>query len=556
MDKAEVKKLIERQKALKAKRTVWESHWQELSEFVAPRQNDFKGQNTPGEKKRNRYTNGRPEYFVSVLAATFGSLLSNPATQWFKLNLRGYDVNQNIEAKRWMDEVEQKVVSVFTNSNFTQEVDRVYQDLAVFGTALLYCEEDDDEFVRFSARSVSECLIDVNDKGDVDTVFRIFMMPLRQIAQKFGFENLSDDMKKQTNKNPDKEYRVIHACYPRFYFDPNKTDSKNMPWVSCWLTEEGTCLKESGYNEFPWAIPRFRVFTGEMYGRSQAMIALPNIKHVAIVEKTAIKARELDTMPPMVVEGDAMLSPFVLAPGSVLRVRRMNQRPQPLVTNVNPRSADIQVEYKLNEIKEAFYYDIIMTQDGPQKTATEIIQRSDERSRVLTNALSRIQRELFQPLIGRVLAILARKGEFPEPPEVIVEQLRKNKRKIDIIYTSPLANASIGHKAHSIVRYVEAMAPLAQAIAMGSPVFDRLNIMEATKVVADGFGVPASVLVSDREIMEKQEAAAQAAQAQAEAQSLMQMSEGVKNIAKAEKDAAGGQGPASAILKQLGDQVQ
>ena len=53
-------------------------------------------------------------------------------------------------------------------------------------------------------------------------------------------------------------------------------NNKNMDFVSCHVHEKsGTLLRESGFKEFPYVVPRYlKSSSNEVYGRSPAMNAL------------------------------------------------------------------------------------------------------------------------------------------------------------------------------------------------------------------------------------------------------------------------------------------
>ena len=61
-----------------------------------------------------------------------------------------------------------------------------------------------------------------------------------------------------------------------------------------------------------------------------------------------------------------------------------------------------------------------MMQDGPQMTATEVIQRNEEKMRLLGPVLGRLQSELLKPLIDRVFAILLKKQYVTRSSRVFI----------------------------------------------------------------------------------------------------------------------------------------
>ena len=63
-------------------------------------------------------------------------------------------------------------------------------------------------------------------------------------------------------------------------------------------------------------------------------------------------------------------------------------------------------EQRRGAIRDAFYVNQLMMQSGTQMTATEVLQRTEEKMRLLGPVLGRLQSELLQPLITRAFNIL------------------------------------------------------------------------------------------------------------------------------------------------------
>lgn len=57
-------------------------------------------------------------------------------------------------------------------------------------------------------------------------------------------------------------------------------------------------ISESGFQEFPYIVPRFLKATGETMGRSPAMTALPDVKMLNLMSKTIIQAAQKQIDPP------------------------------------------------------------------------------------------------------------------------------------------------------------------------------------------------------------------------------------------------------------------
>jgi hypothetical protein len=438
-------------------------------------------------------------------------MLTNPATTWFSLRFKGGEFEDNDEAKAWLEDSTEVMYNAINKSNFQQEIFELYHDLITFGTAAMFIEEDDEDTLKYSTRHINEMYISENDKGRIDTIFRKFRLTARAAIQKFG-ANVSDNIVTINRKDPYEEIEILHAIYPRSDFDPKKQDKVNMPFESVYL-EAGTGdeLSVSGFKEFPFVVPRYLKASHEIYGRSPAMTALPDVKMLNEMSKTTIKSAQKQVDPPLLVPDDGFILPVRTVPGGLNFYRAgTRDRIEPLNIGANTPLGLNMEEQRRDSIRNAFYVNQLMMQNGPQMTATEVIQRNEEKMRLLGPVLGRLQSELLKPLIDRTFALLLRKNLFRPAPEFLSGQ------DIEIEYVSPLAKAQKSAELQSIMRGIEILGSLANV----APVFDHVNMDKLVKHLMDVVGVPQKVLKTQNEVQAKRE---QDQQQQAQQQQMAQM---------------------------------
>ena len=137
-------------------------------------------------------------------------------------------------------------------------------------------------------------------------------------------------------------------------------------------------------------------------------------------------------------------------------------------------------EQRRNANREVIYVNQLMIQQGPQMTATEVIQRNEEKMRILGPALSRLQSELLQPMILRVFNIMLRNKLFLQAPEILANQ------EIDIEYVSPMALAQKGQELQSLMRGLELFGQIGQI----APVQDYIDEEGLIKQIIRITGLP------------------------------------------------------------------
>ena len=518
-DKA--KNLLKRFDRLKSQRQNWESHWQEVADYMQPRKADVTKSRSKGDKRTELIFDSSPLQAVELLAASLHGMLTNPSTPWFSLRFKENDMENEDEAKEWLESATETMYTAFNKSNFQQEIFELYHDLITFGTAAMFIEEDDEDVLKFSTRHINEMYIAENEKGKIDTVFRKFKLSARAAIQKFG--NVSPNIATTAKKDPYEEVEILHAVYPRSDFDPKKQDKSNMPFESVYL-EAGTGeeLSVSGFREFPFVVPRYLKASHEIYGRSPAMTALPDVKMLNEMSKTTIKSAQKQVDPPLLVPDDGFILPVRTVPGG-LNFYRAGTRDRIETLNIGantPLGLNME-EQRRNSIRNAFYVNQLMMQQGPQMTATEVIQRNEEKMRLLGPVLGRLQSELLKPLIDRCFALILRKNLFRPAPEFLAG------KDIEIEYVSPLAKAQKSTELQSIMRAIEIMGSLANV----APVFDHINMDKLVRHLADIVGVPQKVLKPQSQLnAERQQAQAQQQQMQ-QMQQLQQVAEAGGKIA-------------------------
>ena len=537
------KTIMARFDRLKTGRQNWETHWQEVADYMQPRKADVTKTRSRGDKRTELIFDSSPIQAVELLAASLHGMLTNPSTPWFSLRYKDEGLGADDEAKLWLEGVTETMYTAFNRSNFQQEIFELYHDLITFGTAAMFIEEDQSDLLKFSTRHINEIYVTENDKGRIDTVYRKFKITLRAAFQQFG-ENLSEEARNKVEKDPFDEIDILHAVYPRQDFDPTKKDKKNMEFESTYVEyKNGNELSVGGFMEFPFVVPRYLKASHEIYGRSPAMTALPDVKMLNEMSKTTIKAAQKQVDPPLLVPDDGFLLPVRTVPGGLNFYRSgTRDRIEPLNIGANNPLGLNMEEQRRTAIRNVFYVDQLLLQQGPQMTATEVIQRNEEKMRLLGPVLGRLQSELLKPLIDRCFAIMVRKNLFPPAPEII------SGRDVEIEYVSPLAKAQKSTELQSIIRGIEIMGQLANV----APVFDYINFDNLVKHLTNIIGIPQKVLKTNSEVLAEREAKQAQAQQMQEMQQLQQVAKAGGDIAPLAKALPE---DAQAIAEGVGEQL-
>lgn len=526
-----VSKIDRRYNDLSNSRSNWESHWQELADYMLPRKADITKKRTKGDKRTDLIFDGTAIHAVELLASSLHGMLTSPSTPWFSLRYRNPQLQKNDAANEWLELCVDQMYQAFHRSNFQQEIHELYYDLVVFGTGAIFLEGKDNA-LRFATRHIAEICIAENSDGVVDTVYRKFKMTARAIEQQFGRDNLPAKIMKDSDKEPYKEHEIIHAVYPRP--DAKGRGAKNKPFASVYYDKATKALlSESGFDEFPFMVPRFVKDSVSVYGRSPSMNALPDVKMLNKMSETTIRAAQKQVDPPLMAPDDGFMLPIRTTPGSLNFYRSgTRDRLEPLQIGANNPLGLNMEEQRRNAIRQAFYVDQLLLSQGQQMTATEVLQRNEEKMRLLGPVLGRLQSELLQPLISRAFALLLRSGLLPPAPEELQGQ------DIDIEYVSPLAKAQKMTDLQSMLRGFEVMMQVAEI----APVMDYLDTDRLVQYLVETTGIPARVIRSNEEVRKIRREQQRAAEAQAAQQQALNETEQAKNVAPLVQALGGAQG--------------
>lgn len=525
---------------LKAERVNWESHWQELVELIIP-DRDTIYTKTAGEKKFTQVYDSGQIHANKMLASALHSRLTNPIVQWFSMATGDRKLDELKEVQQYLEDVTEKMHQVLNSSNFHTQVAEMYLDLCGICTSVLVMEEDDEDHVRFKASPIWDHFIDVNYKGLVDTVMTEYEdMTVRQLLQKFGetpFEGNEDKKYKleQLKRDMEQKVTVVHAVFPREDFDPSKKSTKGMKFVSVQvLLECNVKLEEKGYYELPFLVSRFSTAAGEKHGRGPGTEALADIKMLQEMAKVTIRVAQKIMSPPLMVPDDAAYLPVKTVPDGINYYRAGSEdRIEYLESRGNVNISLAMIERVEKKIDQAFYVDQLkLSEERPRMSATESGIRDQQDNEMLSPVLSRQQYEFLRKLVERLFGILDRKGELPEPPEVLED------KRIKVMYSSQIAKAQKRTLLTSLDGFYAALEPI---MALDESAKDVLDTQATARYAAEISDIPVKLIRSKEAFDKLQKQKAAEIQKQQEQEAMVARSQAAKNLqGPAEALAAGG----------------
>jgi len=487
-DAAKAKAIVKKFDKLKSMRVNWDSYWEQLAQYVIPRKDDVYGHSIVGEDKHNKLYDGTSIHSNELLASALHSMMTNPSSVWFGLMTGIKELDSNKEVREWLQDSVNKMIQVLNRSNFQEQIHETYLDLGGIGTTVLRIEEDDEDTVRFHSTPIYESYLQENNRGDIDTIYRTYNWSLRQIAQEFGddFLNKDEELKKMSMEGEERKFEIIQAMEPQTLLKHARFGSYHV------IKEKAILLGEATFNEKPYAVPRWTKIAGEMYGRAPAMKALPDIKMLNSLMKVLIRANQKAADPPVMVPDNGFLFPLNNIPGGTMVYRAgTKDRIEPLVHNARLDISKDLLEETRQRVREAFFIDQLQLEQGPQMTATEVLQRTEEKLRTMSPMLGRLNNELLKPIIDRLFAIMLRKEKFSPMPASL------KGLDLDIQYVSAISKAQRASEADTFTRVIQSIAPI---LEINPEAMQNFNGDQIVRKHAQIFGLDEDMLISQEEL--------------------------------------------------------
>ena len=478
--------------------------------------------------RHNNIYDGTAPWALEQFAAGLHSHLTNPASRWFNLEIAGFEATSNPIILLWLERVSDLIYSEYSKpeSTFNPALHESYMDLGAFGTSILFQDWSiQSKSLSFRSFPLADCYIQENSDGLVDTIFRRTLMSVRQIAQKFGRDKVPALMNKD---KVDKEWEILHCVYPRE--DAKMLDGMrniDMPFGSYWFSEEAKhVFSESGYNSFPYHVPRWSKLSGEIYGRSPAMTCLPDIKMINQMSKVVIKGAQKIVDPPLMVPDDGFMLPLKTAPSSLIFYQQGTDVITPLQTNARIDIGLDMMEQRRDHIIKSFFVDWLLQQkNSTEMTATEVMDRREEKLRMMAPMIGRLESELLGKVIGRSYDILVREQRVPPPPPEIGDA------RLEVSYSSPASAAQFGGKSIAIQRFMEDLVPMAQ---IDPSIMDSIDMDEFVKVMADIRDVTRRIIRNPKQVAQMRQSREQQQQMAQAAEMAGPMAGSIKDLAQAE----------------------
>ena len=504
MDRGEPKGRIERARKLKQDRATYEPVWRDLGLYLWPAMSDFltptSAPRTKGDTRRPRVYDDDPRRAVENFVAGMMGTMAPEHTRWAALTVTDTDSAKWPPHAEWLDTVSHKVLGTFApaQSSFYAEAPNVFRGLGVFGSAPFYSDFD-----RKSGRWIdkawplSEVLIELDPTGQVNAFYRFFRWPISRLAQQWGAAALSEKLRQKLDQGKDtEEVEILHSVVPNPDYSAGMIGPKGFVYASFYEEVEAAHpLSRGGFYTFPLQFPVWERAPSEDYGRGPGHNALADIRALNIMKRDFLITGNFQARPVNLAADDDALDPVHMAPGKTLYGAINPQTGRAMVQQYAPGGDLVITETILQQqreaIRDAFFFTLMQLVGRTGMTATEVLERQEEKLRLIGPHVGNINHGFFSPLIFRRFDMMWRMGMLPPPPEGLADAV------LSVRYESPMAKIQKSADGAAISRAVATAAGWAQ---FNPDVMDVFDLDRAAMLMSDAYAAPASIIRDPRQV--------------------------------------------------------
>lgn len=506
MARSEAEKLLRRRGTLKAEHLNWRGVWDECARYCMPLAapvSDITVKTRGGKKKMPVDTSG-VEYSEKLSAWLYSSTVYS-GEKWvsFRARLKDSGTRQpDVALNSFLQEAAYKVLETISDSNFVQIYQQFLRGYVAFGTGVFYSEFDEDGRLQCRHWNITDgiCIAE-NSRGEIDTVFREFVYSARQAVQEFGYDEVSADIRKayDSENERDKTFNFLHCVFPRTERNPHKKGKLDKKFADVYI-EIGRkkIVREGGHDSMPYQIPRF-YNTGEVYGRSPAMSAIPamraiNIAMCAYMEGVEFSARPVgffpsDTLDDIEIKPGAK-NPWDSESGDIKLWSPTGDLRSPLDFADMMRGA----------VQRIFYNDVFQyLEDRKNMTATEAQLRYDEMIQGFAPVLANLQSDFFGPFLERIAMELCVNGTLDVPTAYRKDAEKNVMPDFEVVYTTRLDTKIKGVLNGNMRNFAMLVGEFAQIVASVPLIAAYIDSDKYIKMLADNCDCN-DILQSEEEI--------------------------------------------------------
>jgi hypothetical protein len=530
-----------------------EDRWSDVRDFFAPNRLRLEEEDNTQEEEVDdaKIINNTGKLAGRALKAGFMSGVTSPARDWVKVTTSDPNLLELGHVKKWLENLTKQIANIFIRSNLYQVLPNVYGDAGFFATGGMLILEDFEKVIKCVSVPLGTYSLGQDQDGNINVFTRNYRKTVRQIVEEFlidfpgdriRWERASGSVKEMFDAGNHGEYVLLrHVIMPNIDYNPNIPGSKK--FLSLYYEaatgsgkqhlendENDKFLRNSGFDYFPFLAFRWDKAGDGVWGNDcPGWDALGDNMQLQELEKDSLQVVASHARPAMqgptslehkgasIVPGD---STWYNVREGVAGFRKVFEQRMELDT------LDNKMEKVEARIDEAFYKNLFLAITELERgvTATEVLERKQEKLLALGPALERINEDLLNKLIDITVILMDSQDLIEDVPRELAG------KELKVEYISVLHQAQKSSGLEPLERLTQFVGSVA---ALTGTVPKTFNPEGITREYADRVGSSTNATFTEEEVQDMVIREQQALAAQAQQQALLDNSMAAKNLSQA-----------------------
>jgi hypothetical protein len=475
-----ISELMRRAEKAMGVRLLWQPIFQDCFNYVLPQRQSFYA-NTEGQRRTDLIFDATAVVANMEFASRLQAYVLPVFAKWADL-VAGPDVPpaQRDQVDMACEAVTEYCFDVIQNSNFDAAVNECLLEFGI-GTACLVIDEGHaaDEPINCTALSLVEYAIENGIDGRTGAIYRERKIKWRDIEPTWPGATLSEAAKDIIKRTPDEETVLLESTIRDYSFRGEELWDHSV--IIKQMREEIFGGIYRGEGSCPYIVFHWAKAPGDTWGRGPVMNTLPDIKVLNLVTQMLLENAELAIAGLWQADDDGVINvdTISLEPGTVIPKAVGSSGLTPLTPGSRFDIAQFVIKEMKDAIKHGLYTEPLGSmQDSRIQSAQEVVERMADISRRVGSSFGRMQAELVQNAVRRLIYILRKQGRIKLP--------LVNGRVIRVRPVTPLARSQAQEE---VLRFDRLAQMIMERFGPGS-VNTMLRGEEAAGWLADNMGVP------------------------------------------------------------------
>lgn len=531
-----VKADLRNHERLKSERAPWEPLWQEIDELFPHGAGGFV-QTTPGAPRGDKLFDSTHITANARFAAAMTAITVPEEKPYIVPRFADPELMKIRDVKLYCERLGRRLYDIRGShlAGFYLSANEDFDQLGRYGTSPVWQEAIPGRGLIYRTLHLSECYIDTDHAGIVDTVHREFEKTARECEQMFKMagDQLTPKMRDALqNGKEHTKFRLLHIVAPNTEWDADKLDWRSKPVASRYMAmDEKLYLRRAGFHTMPITVSRHVTSPMEKYGRSPAINKMPDLRGLQAKVHTTMRAAHKSVDPALIYYSDDGVTGLSTKPGG-LTGGMVSEDGRPLVArmpggeNGIPYALEMIQDDRANikaEFIDEFYK--ILSDPNSRMTTVEVFEVMAKQGVLIRPFASRYRTEKQGAMCNRDFDLALRAGQVEDLPG----EVREAGAWPVMEYDNPLAAMAKAEEAGKSMRFVEL---LTQWASMDPSVVDYADTDELIPGVADAMGVPARFVRSKEKVAEMRAKREEEAAAAANIEALGTAAGAFKDIAQ------------------------